>query len=144
MIQICSPNRKVIRVIPNGNEFFNHISAGELLADHPEFDETNTHWSFVVFPAQRVPDLYLKMKKEFLTPSIRQAFQKELGLIEICQGNYANPTWIPMISDLDIGALKKDWYLAYCTKHGYTLTENRNANGSPDTTKVGAKGEDVR
>ena len=127
MIEIYNLKSKKLKSIPN-DEFFNHVSAGELLEDHPEYDETRTDWSFFIYPPKWVRSLYLKLKKECLTPPIQTAYDQNLGLIEICQGDYANPMWIPMPPDLNIGLIKKEWYLAYCKNHGYVVTESNDAS----------------
>ena len=131
MIEIYNLKGKKLKSIPN-DEFFNHVSAGELLADHPEYNESRTDWSFVIFPPKWVHSLYSKLKKECVSPPIQAAYDQQLGLIEICQGDYANPMWIHMLPGLNIGLVKKEWYLAYCKHHGYVVTESSNA--SPQAT----------
>lgn len=121
MIDIFDVQGKKIKSIFNPDEYFNFVSAGELLEDHLESANTNIKWSFVVFPPQSVHELYFKLKQEHLTPSIKDAFKQELGIIEVCKGDYLNPTWVPIIPGLDIGELKKDWYLDFCKRHGYII-----------------------
>lgn len=122
MIIIFNSKGQHLKSFQNDDAFFNQVSAGELLEDHPEFDKATTQWSFVVFPPERVSDLYYKMKKQLLTTPIKEAYGKGVGLIEICKGDYENPTWVLMTADLDMGNLKKNWYLDYCRKHGYVIT----------------------
>lgn len=130
MIVIFNSQGKKLKSIPNNDEFFNHVSAGELLEDHPEYDQANTRWSFIIFPPEKVPELYFNMKREFLTPPIKEAFGHVLGLIEICQRNYEHPTWVPITPGLDIGKLKKDWYLDFCKRHGYVIEKDCDLTGS--------------
>jgi hypothetical protein len=40
-----------------------------------------------------------------------------MSLIEICKGDYENPTQILGTPDIDIEALKKNWSLDYCKAH---------------------------
>lgn len=127
MLEIYNLKGEKLKSIPN-DEFFDYISAGELLEDHPEFDKTNTQWGFVIFPPKWVHNLYLKLKKEYLTPAIQAAYEQNLGLIEICQGDYAKPIWIHMIPGLNVGLIKKEWYLAYCKSHGYVIKERSGAS----------------
>ncbi|MEI8295228.1 MAG: hypothetical protein WCG04_01740 [Alphaproteobacteria bacterium] len=92
MITIYNLQGRKLKSIPNDDEFFNHISAGELLEDHTEVEQTH-RWSFMVFSSE----------------------------IEICEGEFANPRLVAITPDLNIGALKKAWYLEYCKAHGYAL-----------------------
>ncbi|MEI8295250.1 MAG: hypothetical protein WCG04_01850, partial [Alphaproteobacteria bacterium] len=76
------------------DDFFNHISAGELLDDHLEYDEQTSNWGFTVFSDK----------------------------IKICLGNTEKTMWIPRDPDTNIGWFKKGWYLCYCEHHGYSYT----------------------
>ena len=120
MINICKPNGNLIKSFKN-DDAFNHLSGGELLEDHPEIDAT--HWGFVVFPPKKVPNLYLNLKQKPVPTPLKEAYEQQLGVIEICKGDYENPTWIPLTLGLDIGKLKKDWYLECCKKHGFFVIQ---------------------
>lgn len=122
MIVISNSQGKELKSIPNQDIYFDHVSAGELLEDHPEFDKKNPKWSFIIFSPKRVPELYFKMKQEHVVSPIKEAFRHELGLIEICKGDYEKPTWITLTADLDVGKLKKEWYLDFCRNHGYIIS----------------------
>lgn len=124
MIIIFNAQGKKLKSIPSDDEFFNYITAEELLEEHPEFDKTNTKWSFIVFPPQKVSELYFQIKREFLTSPIKEAFRHELGLLEICKGDYENPLWVAITPDLNAGKLKKEWYLEFCRAHGYVMKRN--------------------
>ncbi len=121
MIVVFNSQGKRLKSIPNDDEFFNYISAKELLEDHPEFDKATTKWSFIIFPQQSASELYFKMKREILTEVIKEAFRRELGLMEVCKGNYENPTWIPLLPSINVGKLKKEWYLDFCKRHGHII-----------------------
>jgi hypothetical protein len=120
MINICKPNGKPIKSFKN-DDAFNHLSAGELLEDHPEIGAT--HWGFVVFPPEMVPNLYLNLKQKPVPAPLKEAYEQQLGVIEVCSGDYANPTYVPITPSLDIGKLKKGWYLECCKKHGFLVVE---------------------
>lgn len=120
MINICKPNGSLIKSFKN-DDAFNHLSGGELLEDHPEIGATQ--WGFVVFPPEKVPDLYFNLKQKPVPTPIKEAYEQQLGVIEICKGDYANPIWVPITLGLDIGKLKKDWYLECCKKHGFFVIE---------------------
>src|ERR1700733_5439189 len=114
MIEIFDLKGKKLKSIPNEEEFFNNVSAGELLEDHQEFNKTNTQWSFMVFKPDHVYELYNHMKQHSITEPIRQAYIQQLGLIEFSTGDCEQLTQIPLTPDLNIGELKKAWYLVYC------------------------------
>jgi hypothetical protein len=121
MIYIHDPNGKVVQSFYD-DDIFNHVTGGELLEAHPEI--MKPHWGFIVYSRKNVADLNSKLKRESITPPIREAHQQQLGIIEICTGDYSNPRWVPITFRLDIGKLRKDWYLECCKIHGYTVTEN--------------------
>jgi len=118
MTQIFSPNGKLVRSWDDEGDFFNHISAGELLEGHLDVDAR--HWSFVLFPPEQVRHLCLNLKQP-VPSALKEACEQQLGAIEACEGDCANPTWIPLRPSLDVGRLKKDWYLACCYRHGYAI-----------------------
>jgi hypothetical protein len=98
MITIYDPDGKIFRIIPR-NDFFNHLSAGGILKDHPEYDEQNSDWNFTVFH----------------------------GTLRFCTGNPNSHTWVRTPFHVDTHWLKKAWYLCYCEAHGYTYAYTRNA-----------------
>jgi hypothetical protein len=120
MINICKSNGKLIKSFKN-EDVFNHLTAGELLEDHLEIGAT--HWGFVVFLPESVPNLYLNLKQKPVPTPLKEAYEQQLGVIEICKGDYANPTWVPVTHGLDIGKLKKDWYFECCKNHGFFVIE---------------------
>jgi hypothetical protein len=134
MIHICKPNGKVLRSFES-DEVFNHVTGGELLEDYPDVDQA--HWGFVIFPPEDVAHLFFKLKKESITLAIRQAYAGQLGIIEICTGDYANPTWMPLTPGVDVGKLKKDWYVECCKEHGYVVTESHAGDALPNARITG-------
>gem|GEM_PF-3549316 len=60
MINIYKPGGNLLKSFKN-NDAFNHISAGELLEDHPEIGTTN--WGFVIFLPESVSNLYFNLKQ---------------------------------------------------------------------------------
>jgi hypothetical protein len=93
MIVIYTPQGKELRQIPN-DEFFQHVTAMELLTPHPEYDEETSDWSFLTCPST----------------------------IIICTGDKEKAQWIPRTPGIDIDRFKKYWYLHYCEAHGYSYT----------------------
>lgn len=91
MLTIFRPNGKTLRIIPD-IAFFSHRRAGELLEDHPEYNEQTSDWNFTVFH----------------------------GTIRFCTGNPDKHAWMHILFHNDVNWLKKAWYLCYCEAHGYT------------------------
>ena len=105
MLNICKTNGEILRSFKS-DDAFNHLSAGELLEDHLDVD--TTHWSFVIFPPERVASLYFKLQQKPVLASLKEAYEQQLGVIEICKGYYRNPIWMPLTLGLDIRKLKKN------------------------------------
>lgn len=92
MITIYTHQGKELQQILD-DEFFKHITAMELLASHPEYDEETSGWSFIIYP----------------------------DAIRMCTGNQEKAQRISLAPDIDINRFKKYWYLSYCKAHGYTV-----------------------
>jgi len=120
MLNICKTNGEIIKSFKN-DDVFNHLSARELLEDHPEVN--TTHWGFIIFSPEMVHHLYFNLKQKLVSAPLKEAYEQQLAVIEICKGDYENPTWVALTLGLDIGKLKKDWYLECCKKHGYAVVE---------------------
>jgi hypothetical protein len=105
MLVIYKPNGylkgEILKTIPN-DDYFEHISAGELLADHPEYDEQGG-WHFTISQHE----------------------------IRISTGSKEKEECIARLPGFDVGRFKKYWYLAYCKHHGYDHTITH-ANGEVD------------
>jgi hypothetical protein len=105
-------------------EFFQHIMSIEnakLLEDSPEFG--NTFWSFTHYTPQRVALLFINSKKGTCSPVLTQAYEKNLGLIEICTGSFEKPVEVVVTPDVNINKLKKEWCLDYCQAHNYEVVD---------------------
>lgn len=86
-------------------------------------DLADTKWRFVYYKHGDLNTIYTSRKEPPPKGIEKQAFDRGLDLIEIHRNDLLNPLQIPVTVDLDIGALEKDWCLAYCKANGYTLTE---------------------
>lgn len=79
------------------------------------------NWSFTVYPADQVLPLLVIHKKP--PEAVRQAYEENLSLIEICTGDYKNPLYIVMTPNVDMDYLKKKWCVDYCTYHNLVVRE---------------------
>lgn len=118
MLEIFQKNKEIEPLFANYDDLFNHITEREnlkLFEEHSDFGKTE--WSFVVFSPKNVSILYHHIKKESITQPLQQAYENQMSLIEICKGDYENPTQILGTPDIDIEELKKNWSLDYCKAH---------------------------
>ncbi len=91
----------------NYEDLFHYIREKEdlkLLKDQSEFEN---RWSFTIFTPQRASDIYANVKQFQLTEIVKEAYEKELGLIEISRGAPQKRIEILVTPDVDIEALKK-------------------------------------
>lgn len=109
----------------NYDDLFQYINS-KLMEDHFEFEQIpfERPWSFTFFTPQQVSVIYDNTRQSLLTAVVKEAYEKELGFVEICQRDFENPIEILSTPDLDIEALKKQWCLAYCDAHDYIVMEN--------------------
>ncbi|MEI8295815.1 MAG: hypothetical protein WCG04_04755 [Alphaproteobacteria bacterium] len=108
MITILKPNGDTLKTIPN-DDYFTHISAGELMKYHPEYDELDG-WYFKV---------------------ASNTIQMRTGLKE-------KEEWVPRAPGIDVNRFKKHWYIAYCKTHGYACAITH-SNGEVELIKTNPK-----
>jgi len=120
-------------------EFIKGIENAKLSEDHPEFGSFG--WSFKVFDRRSIFELYHNIKEESLTPSIREAYEQQFDLLEICKGDLSKPIHIPITPDVDVKYFQKLWCFEYCRSRGYEVREDsyhqNNANNLSLTEKKG-------
>lgn len=83
-----------------------------------------TFWSFSFFTPSHVSIIYENTPQSLLTAVVKEAYEKEVGFIAICQGDFESNIEILDTPDIDKEALKKQWCLAYCNAHDYVVVEN--------------------
>ena len=121
MIWIFHRERADAASVDNYDDLFQYINL-KLLESHLEFGQIP--WSFTFFTPCQVSVIYAHTEQLLLTEIVKEAYEKELGLIAICQGDFDNPVEILATPDVDIEALKKQWCLAYCDAHDYIVVDN--------------------
>ena len=122
MIVIIPLDGQPIELFENYNELFNCIMAIEntkLIARNPNFSEMK--WSFTIYPPRRVVAFYAHLKDA--SEAIREAYEEDLSLIEICAGDYSKPTYIAFTPNVDFDYLKEQWCIDYCTWHDLMVRE---------------------
>lgn len=87
-------------------------------------DLEQTFWSFSFFTPNQVSIIYENTQQSLLTAVVKEAYEKEVGLIAVCRGDFESQIEILDTPDLDKEALKKQWCLAYCVAHDYVVVEN--------------------
>lgn len=121
MIEIASNKEK--EYFQSYDELFDHIVDREnekMLELEPDFDAIQ--WSFTAYSSHHVQALYTHLKGQH--PSIKEALESQLPLIEICTGDFTNPEYVVGTESLKIRYLKKKWSLAYCAAYGMTVSGN--------------------
>jgi hypothetical protein len=133
MITIYDEKDRRLASITNDDDF-NYIPSGELL-EVLGFHQT-PDWRFIIYFRDDVIRYLYKMtrgnmNKKALPRPLKEAYSLRRGLIEICDGDSLNPSWVIIPPDFDIGELKKKWYLDFCRNHNLTVVD------SSDESSVG-------
>jgi hypothetical protein len=113
-----------MELFENDLELYKYIRDTEnqkMFDDHPEFKKCP--WTFSLFSPERVGILIRNLKKVHKPEILEEAWQKQLGLIEICKGDYNNLTEIILTPDINEEALRKNWCKEYCEAHQLILEE---------------------
>ena len=79
------------------------------------------NWSFTIYPAGQVAALLAVHKNP--PDAIKEAFEENLPLIEICTGDYKHLTHIVLTPNVDMDYLKKKWCIDWCTWHHLVVRE---------------------
>ena len=98
-------------------EMDGEIEEGKLFESCLQFE--GGKWSFVTYPPDRVAALYRFAPA--IDPSFQKAYEEQLGLLEICAGDYRNPQYTAITPDVDVNGLKKQWLQNYCAAHGLAI-----------------------
>ena len=102
--------------------YLTHIENEKMLEDYQYFKQPQ--WSFGIYSPRDVYELYHQGRKGLVSPTLQQAYEQQGGMLEICTGDYQNPTEILITPGLDIERYQKEWCQAYCEAHEYHLMEN--------------------
>jgi|GEM_PF-1157323 len=112
-------------LLNNYNELFELIceTENQLPFEDPTGSGSRS-WCFVVHSPHRVFSLYNNMEKgSAIDPNLQEAYDEQVGLLEICTGDYANPQYVAITPNIDMGALKKKWCQDYCVFHELAIRE---------------------
>ena len=93
------------------------IEGLKLLKGKYQYGQSN--WLFQYRPYEKLSMVYHHMIEKHPTPIERQAYERQLDMIDIYQGNYDSYTQLLVTPDLDVDRLKKNWCRAYCKAQGY-------------------------
>lgn len=122
MIEIITLDRTLAGEFEDFNDLFDCITTIEnlkLIAKHPKPRHMN--WSFAIHPPKWAAALYTHGQN--LSEAIREAYEEQLPLIEICTGDYKHPLYIVLTPNVDMDYLKKKWCVDWCTFHHLVVRE---------------------
>jgi len=114
MIEIIPLNGSQSLHFENYDQLFDYIVETENMkllskrSQHAQID-----WSFSIYPPKQVTTLYTYSSN--LDDAISEAYEEGLPLIEICAGNYKQPTYIVNTPNVDLDYLRRKWSLDFCT-----------------------------
>lgn len=120
MIILQQLNRAVVDQFENFDELFECIITLEnskFASKDPDFRQME--WNFTVFPPAGVAALYAHTQNP--SAGLREAYEENLSLIEICTGDYRNPLHIPLTPNVDRDYWKEKWCVDWCTAHDFLV-----------------------
>ena len=96
-------------------------------------------WTFIIHSPHRVESFYYNKRESSSDPSIdaaiKEAYEKQLSLVEIRTGDCVNPQYIPITQTGDLYGLKKKWCQSYCEFHELAISER--AEEEADASPIG-------
>ncbi len=102
-------------------ELFECIISAETMKAAKRLKPQHMDWNFTTHSSKWVPILYTRSKNP--SEAIKEAFEENLALIEICTGDYKKPLYIPLTPNVDMEYLKKKWCVDWCTFHHILVKE---------------------
>lgn len=123
-MQLFGPDGNVVDAFKDVDELVAYINGMEnaKFAESPSCISERA-WNFVLFTNKRLSYVGCKTLERSFSKTGREAFERELDLIEISKGNDEERLQIPVTPDIDIQELKKNWCSDYCDAHGYVLVD---------------------
>jgi len=122
MIIIVPLDGRPIEHFKNYNDLFECITTTEHMkrvAKKPDFQPMN--WSFTIHAPKHVSALYAHTQNP--SAALREAFEEQLSLIEICIGDSTKPQHIVLTPNVNMDYLKKKWCVDWCTWHHLLVRE---------------------
>lgn len=128
MIEVYIMPQSLVGLFANYNELFDFICETEnqkLSEGHLKYG--GSIWSFVLYPPDRVVSLYNDRKRGLfapkINPNVKEAYEQQLSLVEICTGDYKNPQYIVVTPNVNMEYLKKKWCIEYCTFYNFVVRD---------------------
>ena len=104
------------------NELFDYIvKIGNLKLLKRRLDQKQDDWNFTIYSPKQVSALFTHANGRH--SAIREAYEEELPLIEICTGSSKHPIYVVNTPNTDIDYLKRKWCLDFCTYHDFVLRD---------------------
>ena len=125
MLLLINEQKNCVQILQNYNNLHNCIEAQEKQRNASKAHKRKGHpWVFTRHSCQRMAnyqDIFAKQTpNETRTSSIKES---GWDILEIVSGNPTKPCFIPLVHDLDLEALQKNWCHRYCHAHGLNLIE---------------------
>jgi len=76
-------------------------------------------WGFFLHDKRTLKHLHDNLT--WVPPLLKEAYDREIGLIELCKGDPFNLTQILITPEVDIEKIRKAWCLDYCEEKGWRL-----------------------
>ncbi len=121
MIRIIPLDGNPIEHFEDYNELFECITSTETMKAAKRLKPVHIDWNFTIHHPKRASALYIQSKNP--SEAIKEAFEENLALIEICTGDYKKPLYIPLTPNVDMDYLKRKWCIDSCTFHHILVKE---------------------
>jgi hypothetical protein len=128
MIEVYIMPQTLVGLFENYNELFEFICETEnqkLSESHLKY---GGGWSFVLYSPDRVAFLYNDRKRGLfapkVNPNIKEAYEQQVSLVEICTGDYKHPEYIVVTPNVNMQYLKKKWCIDYCTFYNFVVRDS--------------------
>jgi len=119
---IVSVDGETISYFKDYNDLFENLTGiGNTKLIAVNQNARDRDWAFTIHPPQRITAFFAHLKDS--CEAIKEAFEEDLPLIEICAGDYTKPVYITQTPNTDMDYLKKRWCVDYCAFHHLVVRE---------------------
>jgi len=122
MIEIIRLHGRQVQQFDNYPQLFDYLTEIEnlkFISHHSDVKQMN--WSFTIYSSKQVASIYAYSKNP--ADAIREAFEDELPLIEICSGSYSRPLYIVNTPNVNMDYFKQKWCQDYCIFHDLIIRD---------------------
>jgi hypothetical protein len=129
MLLLINKQKNRVQIFHDYNGLYSHIEACEKQKHARKGNPRRAQaWVFARHSHQRMATYQDALARQAANGNADTIEAKGWDILEIVNGNLLKPVFIPLVHNLDIEPLQKNWCNHYCKAHGLNLMEIRDVS----------------